>query len=202
MIGARRGVTLVEVLVAVSIIGILTGIAAPTVVGLRRNGIAQQALVELRAVDVAVNASCGRGACGPFLPAGVGSATLTTVPASLQEFLPSGYDFASDTSKFAIELESWQFWGTGSIIPPVPVCRHKCQKAWAVAQGPDDTGFTNTAGFATPATIYVTVWVVTKDADIAQQLFAKAGGSAPVYVPATKLWKYAFPVLVGVPATG
>ena len=132
---------------------------------------------------------------------GLGS-TLTTVPASLQEFLPAGYRFSSDTARYAVELETWQFWGTGPGGPVTPVCAQVCQSQWAVAKGPDNTGFTNTAGFAAPPTIYVTVWVVTRDANVAQQLYAKAGGTAPVYVPAKQLWKYAFPVLVGVPATG
>ena len=128
--------------------------------------------------------------------------TVTTVPASLGEFLPGGYRFSSDTARYAVELETWQFWGTGPGGPPTPVCGPACQSQWAVAQGPDAPGFTNTAGFAAPPTIYVTVWVVTNDAGIAQQLFAKAGGTAPVYVPAHQLWKYAYPVLIGVPATG
>ena len=198
----RTGVTLIEILVALSIIGILSGLAVPTVLGVRRNGIAQLALAELRAVDIAVNASCGRGTCGPFLPSGTYAATISTVPASLREFLPSGYRFASDTVRYAIELESWQFWGTGLGGPPPPTCDAACQARWAVAQGPDNTGFTNTAGFAAPPTIYVTVWVVTRNANVAQQLYAKAGGTAPVYVASGNLWKYAYPVLVGVPATG
>lgn len=198
----RGGMTMIEVLIAVSIVAVLAGIAVPAAMAVKRNGVTAEAVVELRAVDVAVNASCGRGRCGPFLPSGSYSATVTSVPASMKEFLPSGYEFSSDTSRFAIELESWQFWGTGLGAPPNPTCDEDCREAWAVAQGPDTTGFTNGAGFAAPATIYVTVWLVTKDQNIAQQVYAKAGGAAPVYVPSRNVWKYAFPVLIGVPATG
>ena len=193
------GISLIEVLMATAIAGILAGLAVPTVLGARRNAVALQALAELRLIDIAVNASCGRGRCGPFMPPGAFGGTVTDVPDALKEFLPSGYKFARDTNVYALELESWEFFSTG--WGGLPVCVAACSgPAPAVPTQDEDTGFINTAGFTAPPTIYVTVTIVTKDGDMAQRLFDKAGGTAPVYLPGQQVWRYSYPVLVGVPA--
>ena len=66
----RRGVTMVELLVATSIVGILSGIAIPAAISIRQSSLAQSALAALRAVDIAVTTSCARGVCGPFVDSG------------------------------------------------------------------------------------------------------------------------------------
>ena len=198
----RSGISLIEVMIAGLIIGILTGIAAPTVVGAKRNATALQALAELRLVDIAINASCSRGVCGPFNPPGsfFGGA-VTAVPDAIKEYLPSGYKFSNDTSVYALEMESFVFMGAGGLAGGgLPMCVSGCGSGLAVATSSEDTGFTNTAGFSAPPTIYVMVTVITKHEDIAQRLYDKAGGSAPIYLPTQDVWRYTFPVLVGVPA--
>ena len=195
------GISLIEVLMATAIAGILAGLAFPTVLSARRNAIALQAHAELRLVDIAVNASCGRGRCGPFMPPGAFGGIVTEVPDALKEFLPSGYRFASDTNVYALELESWEFFATGGSSGGLPVCVAACgEAAPAIPTQDEDTGFTNTAGYTAPPTIFVTVTIVTKDGDMAQRLYDKAGGTAPVYLPAQQVWRYSYPVLVGVPA--
>ena len=196
----RHGFTLVEMLVVVSIIGIITGVAAPTILGLKRSSVSQQAMTDLRAVDVAVQSSCGRGRCGDF---NVSSSSISySVPLDLKEFLPLGFKFQSDTALYALELESWQF-SPNPIAPPV--CRPRrvrCPIGLAAATWEEDVGFTNTTGFTAPATIYVTISVVTTQRSVAEDLFARAGGSPPVFVSSRNVWKYSYPVMVGVPATG
>lgn len=196
----RRGLSLVELLVVVSIIGILSGVAAPTIMGLKRSSVSQQAMTDVRALDVAVQSSCGRGRCGDF---NVSSSSISyTVPPELREFLPLGFKFQSDTALYALELESWQF-SPNPISPPV--CRprrYRCPIGLAVATWSEDVGFTNTAGFTAPATIYVTISVVTRQREVAEDLYSRAGGSPPVFVSSRNVWKYSYPVMVGVPATG
>ena len=224
---SRRGFTLIELLIATSIVGILTGIAIPTFVAVRQAALAQKALTALRAVDIAVNSSCGRGTCGPFTDSAAVSSVMTRVPAALKEFLPAGFVFAGDTATYALQLESWSV----AANPVTPVCVPTCGGGKGKGNGnngngnngngnngngnngngngsggssapPEDPGFTNTAGFAAPPTVYVTVSILTKDGNVAQALYKKAGGTPPVFITNGKVWKYSYPVLVAVPATG
>lgn len=197
----RRGVTLVEVLVVTSIIGILTALVTPAVLGVKRSSIANQAVADLRAVDMAVQSSCGRGRCGDFTTSS-SSAVAHTVPADLKLYLPLGFTLAQDTATYAMEVETWQM--AGNPIGPgicVVIEVHGC-RGFAVATWSEGVGFTNTAGFSTPNTIYVTVSVVTSQRDVAQDLYSRAGGVPPVFISSKNVWKYSYPVLVGVPATG
>ena len=196
MTARRRGVTLVEILIATSIVGILTGIAVPTVVGVRRTTIAQTALTALRAVDVAVNASCGRGTCGPFIDSGSVSTVATRVPAVLKQFLPAGFAFAHDTGSWALQLETW----TVGSYATAPLCVTSCSTG--TGSSPDDPGFSNTAGFTAPPTITVSVSIITADGNVAQALYDRAGGAPPTFISSQHVWKYSYPVLVAVPATG
>ena len=212
---SRRGFTLIELLIATSIVGILTGIAIPTFVAVRQAALAQKALTALRAVDIAVNSSCGRGTCGPFTDSAAVSSVMTRVPEALKEFLPAGFVFARDTETYALQLESWSV----AANPVTPVCVPTCgggkgkgnngngnngngKGSGGSSVPAEDPGFTNTAGFAAPPTVYVTVSILTRDGNVAQALYKKAGGSPPVFITNGRVWKYAYPVLVAVPATG
>jgi hypothetical protein len=66
----------------------------------------------------------------------------------------------------------------------------------------DTLGFTNSAGFTAPPTMWVWISLITRDADVAQSVFSRIGGSPPVYISNRNVWKVAYPVLLGVPATG
>ena len=44
--------------------------------------------------------------------------------------------------------------------------------------------------------------IVTANGDVAQSLYARAGGSPPVFISSRNVWKYVYPVLVGIPNTG
>ncbi|MBI2797424.1 MAG: prepilin-type N-terminal cleavage/methylation domain-containing protein [Gemmatimonadetes bacterium] len=198
---SRRGLTVVELLVAVSIIGILTGVAAPTILGLRRSSVSAQAMTDLRAVDIAVQSSCGRGRCGNFNVSS-SSSISRSVPVDLKGFLPLGFRFKTDSSVYAMEMESWQL---APFVLLAPICvpgGAGCPGSLAVATWEEDVGFTNTAGFTAPLTIYVTVSVISRQRDVVEDLYARAGGSPPMYISSKGVWKYAYPVMMGVPATG
>lgn len=192
----RRGITLVEVLIATSIAGILTGIAVPTVVALRQATVAQTALAALRAVDVAVNMSCARDSCASLIDSCGSSSVATQLPTSLKAFLPTGFKFPSDTSMYALQLEMWTIPST----PAATLCLPTCPAA-ATPTGPENPGFTNTAGYAAPPTVTVSVSIVTRDGNVAQALYHKAGGAPPVFITSQHVWKFSYPVLVAVPAT-
>ena len=197
----RSAFTLIEVLIATVIAGILAGLAIPTALEARRNAVASQALADLRLIDMAISSSCSRGRCGPFNPPGSFGGTVSIVPAALQEFLPTGYKFAIDTSVYAVEMEAFEFFGTGAPLVAPPVCVPACVVVPPqIATGPDSTGFVNTAGFSSPPTIYVAVNILTRDQQMAQRMYDRAGGTMPVYMPSHHVWRYTFPVLVGVSA--
>lgn len=196
---SRRGVTLVELMVVVGVIGVLTGLAAPAVTSIRQQSITNEAITDLRAVEVAIMASCGKGRCGNFYVT-PGSAIARQVPDDLKEFLPSGFEFKTDSSAFAIEVETWEVTGNTAAWP---LCRRSCRNALdALATSSEDKGFVNTRGFTAPNTIYVSVTILTRNEDVAQSMFARAGGSVPWFKTDHQVWVYTYPILVGVPATG
>jgi type II secretory pathway pseudopilin PulG len=193
-------VTLIELMVVVGIVGVLTGLALPAVVGVRQTSITNQAMTDLRAVDVAVNANCGKGKCDDFR--GPARASVQrAVPAPLVDFLPSGFVFKSDSNSYALELETWMF--DAGPDPRYPLCLAACMAAIQTPTWANDSlGFSNGIGFKTPKTIYVNINIVTANGDVAQSLYARAGGSPPVFISSRNVWKYVYPVLVGIPATG
>ena len=194
-----RGVTLVELLVVVGIIGVLTGLAAPAVTSIRQQSITNAAITDLRAVEIAIMASCGKGRCGNFYVT-PGSAIARKVPDDLKEFLPSGFEFKTDSTAFSLQVETWEVAGNTAAWP---LCRRVCRDALdSLATSSEDKGFVNTLGFTAPNTIYVSVRIATRSEDVAQSMFARAGGSVPWFKVDHNLWIYNYPILVGVPATG
>ena len=119
----RYGFTLIELLVATLIVGILARITIPIVMGVRQGATARRALVELRAVDVALAANCGGGTCGPYTDSGSTSSVLTTVPASLKALLPAGFVLSHDSTTYAVQLETWT---VAPVAAATPVCVGNC----------------------------------------------------------------------------
>ncbi|MBI3790583.1 MAG: prepilin-type N-terminal cleavage/methylation domain-containing protein [Gemmatimonadetes bacterium] len=199
--GRRRGFSLVEMLVVVGIVGVITGLVTPAVLSVRHSAIVNAAMTDLRAMDVAINSDCARiGKCGDYRFRGI-QPINRSVPDMLKQFLPSGFKFKQDTNTYAMEIETYIFFG--GVNPLYPMCFASCQNALLQPTWTNDNlGFTNSAGFMTPNTIYVSLSVVTRSADVAQSLYTRIGGSPPVYDSSTNIWKVTYPVLVGVPATG
>lgn len=196
----RPGFAFVELLVVIGIIGVLTGLAAPAVLGVRQSSTINAAMTDLRAVDVAVSSDCAQaGRCGWYL-AGY-SAINRAVPDALKAYLPLGFKFRQDTSAYAFEMETFMY--SGGHNPLYPLCRARCMAALLQPTWSSDTlGFSNSIGFTTPQTIYVSINIITRNPDVAQSLYTRAGGSPPVYIASKNVWKFTYPVLVGVPATG
>ena len=197
----RRGVTLVELMVVVGVIGVLTGLAVPAVLVVRKTAIVNQAVADLRAVDLAIQASCGKGRCGNFWNA-LNSSHAKTVPNALKEFLPLGFVFKQDTTSFALEMNTWLVNNANN--PAWPLCLSTCM---AAIQTPswnnDNLGFVNSAGFSAPPTIYVDIMLVSSNRDVVFAVYNRVRwGSAPVYDSNTDSWTFYYPVLQGVPATG
>ena len=95
----RGGFTLVELLLTVSIIGILTGLALPNLRNMQ---------FRARAVDVAGDLEVVRVATVSFnaeVHAWPADATLGTVPPELNGFLPDGFSFQGD--RFELKFEHY-----------------------------------------------------------------------------------------------
>ncbi len=197
----RRGVTLIELVVVVGIIGVLTGLALPVMLSVRQTAVVNQAMADLRAVDVAIQANCGKGRCGSFRNSAY-SSHATTVPAELKEFLPLGFTFKQDTGNYAIEMNTWLVNNAGN--PAWPLCLASCM---AALQQPswnnDNLGFTNSAGFTAPPTIYINIMLTSRSRDVLMSVYSRVKyGSAPVFDAGTGAWTYYYPAMYGIPATG
>ncbi len=193
--------TLVELMVVVGIVAVLTGLAAPVVLSVRQTALVNQAMADLRAVDMAIQASCGKGRCGNFTT--IANQTQSrTVPNDLKEFLPLGFKFQQDTSNYAFEINNWLINNVSH--PGWPLCRRRCMSAIETPTWTnDDLGFTNSIGFTAPPTIYTTVIITSRSKDVLNSLYNRIGwGSPPVFNANNGTWSFFYPVLAGVLATG
>jgi prepilin-type N-terminal cleavage/methylation domain-containing protein len=99
----RGGFTLVELLVVVSIVGILTGLAIPNMKVVLVRARAAQVAGDMEVVRTAVhNYMAQRNVWPAEAPAG-------TVPTGLEEFLPAGYSF--DRNGYQLDYENWDLPG-------------------------------------------------------------------------------------------
>lgn len=99
----RGGFTLVELLVAVSIIGILAGLAIPNMKGVLLRARATQLAGDMEVVRVAVQSYQGtHHTWPPETPSG-------TIPPGLVPFLPTNYSF--DRDGYQLDYENWSLPG-------------------------------------------------------------------------------------------
>ena len=127
---------------------------------------------------------------------------LSSAPVTSITLKPTGgFKFKTDSSNYALEMETFIYANGHSAL--YPLCRALCMAALLQPTWTNDVlGFTNSVGFRTPNTIYVSISIITRSADVAQSLFTRIGGSPPVFISNKNVWKFTYPVLVGVPATG
>ncbi|MEM7413850.1 MAG: type II secretion system protein [Gemmatimonadota bacterium] len=86
----RAGFSLIELLMAVSIVGIIAGLAIPNLTSMTYRARATSVVADLQAVRVATVNYNGDQHAWPA------SAGLGTVPTELNGFLPEGFSFAGD----------------------------------------------------------------------------------------------------------
>lgn len=99
----RGGFTLVELLVAMAIVGILAGLAIPNV---------RTMILRARAAELQGDMEVVRVATMSYNAETLGwppETSLGTVPPGLVEFLPEGFDFAGDG--YTLDFENWSLPG-------------------------------------------------------------------------------------------
>lgn len=197
----RAGVTIIELLIVMGVIGVLAGLVTPAVMSVRQTSTINASITSIRALEVAISSDCAKlGKCGDYRFRGV-NAVNRTVPDMLRQYLPAGFKMPQDTNTYALQLETYIF---GSVSNNAyPLCLSACmarllQPTW----NQDTLGFTNSAGFSAPPTIWVWISLITRNPDVAQSVFSRIGGSPPVFISNRNVWKVTYPVLLGVPATG
>lgn len=95
----RRGFSYVELLVALTVIGIITRIAVPRMWEVRKRAQSRSAVADVRVIrDALLSHQTDRGAFPGEAPAG-------TIPSGLQSFLPAGFAFTRDD--YTLNYEYW-----------------------------------------------------------------------------------------------
>ena len=95
----RSGFTFVELLIVVTIVGILSAIAVPKYIDLKRRANTTKVLGDFQAVRVAVMSFFADSAYFPAeVPAGV-------MPPNLQKYLPVGFQFTR--AQWTLDYENW-----------------------------------------------------------------------------------------------
>jgi prepilin-type N-terminal cleavage/methylation domain-containing protein len=108
----RAGFSYVEVLVVLTIMGILVRIALPRLSYIRKQAQSRAAIADVRVVrDAVLNFNQDRGAFPSEAPAG-------QIPAALTGYLPHGFTFLRDL--YTVDYEMWPP-GGGSTTPVVAV---------------------------------------------------------------------------------
>lgn len=102
----RRGMTLIELLVTLTILGILANLTLPALTGLRRRAEAARIIADLHAIRIAgLDHFVGTGDYPPTGQFGV-------VPPTLVPSLPGGFDFQFDQVSYR-----WERWDVPNGLP-------------------------------------------------------------------------------------
>lgn len=99
MIRRRPGFTLVELLVVVSVIGVLASVALPKFLDVRRRAMATQLLGDF---DVLRHAALSFYVDSGYYPPEAGSAAM---PRNLRAYLPNGFSMAR--AQWTMDYENW-----------------------------------------------------------------------------------------------
>jgi len=102
----RRGFTFVELLVSMTVVGILSAVAVPKYIDLKRRANTTRVIGDIQAVRVAVMSFFGDSA---YFPAEVGAGVM---PANLQKYLPIGFEFS--TNQWTLDYQNWDAGGQGA----------------------------------------------------------------------------------------
>ena len=96
----RRGFTFVELMVAMTIVGILATVAVPKYIDLKRRANTTKILGDFQAIRVAVMSFY---ADSSYYPAETGSGQI---PPHLQKYLPLGFEFTRP--QWTLDYENWE----------------------------------------------------------------------------------------------
>jgi type IV pilus assembly protein PilA len=96
---SQRGFSMIELMVVLTIIGILARLSIPVYAGIKRDALAAQVAGDFNTVRAAAIAQCE--ATGNYAPDGATGA----VPAGMGPFLPRGFSF----TKPGYQLD-WEYW--------------------------------------------------------------------------------------------
>jgi prepilin-type N-terminal cleavage/methylation domain-containing protein len=98
--GRRRGFTFIEIMLVMLIVGLLSSIAVPKYLDLKRRASTTNVIADFQVVRVAVLNFYGDSSYfPPEAPAGV-------IPPSLQRYLPQGFDFTGHG--WTLDYENWE----------------------------------------------------------------------------------------------
>ena len=102
----RRGFTLVELLVSMTVVGLLSAVAVPKYIDLKRRANTTRVIGDIQAVRVAVMTFF---ADSSYFPAEAGPGV---VPPNMGKYLPIGFAFV--TPQWTIDYEHWDAGGQGA----------------------------------------------------------------------------------------
>jgi len=95
----KRGFTFVELLVSMTVVGILSAVAVPKYIDLKRRANTTKVIGDIQVVRVAVMTFFADSA---YFPAEVGAGVT---PKNLQKYLPIGFSFSEP--RWTLDYENW-----------------------------------------------------------------------------------------------
>ena len=95
----KRGFTFVELLVSMTVVGILSAVAVPKYIDLKRRANTTKVIGDIQVVRVAVMTFFADSA---YFPAEVGAGVT---PQNLQKYLPIGFSFSEP--RWTLDYENW-----------------------------------------------------------------------------------------------
>ena len=109
MLRNRRGWTMIELLMVLTILGILVNLAVPGLRMIRRRAEATHVIADIRAIQVA--AYSHHAERGTFPP----TAGFGVVPPTMVPILPAGFEFSYGTTQYR-----WHLFGLPEGVPAFP----------------------------------------------------------------------------------